>query len=283
MKNRSARLFVALMLIILMSGCMTNQIETPAPVATLSATPAPIESAMPPETIAPVYTPEPESVIPPEASYPADGEATEQREWFKNMKTENGEWVYYADWNQMFYIKDDYECPIKRVKKDGSEDMDLGITGFMFTIVDKYIYVDKNHTFGDFGHWDTVRIDLDGANKKDMPYPNMSIKIYGDRIYFNTWNGSVLYAADSACEQVKEYNIDVPDQQTIDDNLKSISPVHLLSIKDVKDGWIYFHYNLLDTDGLPFYEGAYRINLDGTIVEKTNEGTFNETQIGYYN
>lgn len=92
----------------------------------------------------------------------------------------------------MFYFNDDYECPLKRVNSDGSGDMDLGITGFMFTIVDPYIYVGKNHTYGDFGHWDTVRIDLDGANQKGIPYSNMNIKLFGDRIYFDTWNSSVL-------------------------------------------------------------------------------------------
>ncbi len=82
---------------------------------------------------------------------------------------------------------------------------------------------------------------------------------------------------------MKQYDVEVPDQQTIKYKLKNISPVYFLSIYDVKDGWIYFHYSLLDTDGMSFYKGDYRVNLEGTIVEKTNEGIFNETQIGYYN
>jgi hypothetical protein len=283
LKKYSIQIFLILLLAFLLGGCNSLPVETSTPSANPSVTKTPTESTMLTETAMPQYSATPETTLPPGARIPAEGEAIDFREEFKNMNTENGEWLYYADWNRMFYFKDDYECPINRVKKDGSEDMDLGITGFMFTIVDKYVFVGKNHTFGDFGHWDTVRMELDGANKKDIPYPDMNIKVFGDRIYFDAWNESVLYAADSASEQVKKYNIEVPDQQALKDKLKNISPVYILNIHDVLDDWIYFHYNLLDTDGMPFYEGDYKVNLEGTKVEKTNAGTFNENQIGYYN
>lgn len=291
MNRKITWITLILVMVLICSGCINIPPKTSAPSASIAVmdTPAPSISLAVTETLAGSNAPTktstpkpsvtPETTLPPGASIPAGDEGTQEREAFKKMKVKSGEWTYYADWKRMFHIEDGYDCPIKRIKNDGSSDTDLGITGFEFILAGKYIYVNKNLVFGDFGHWDTVRMDLDGGNKKQMEYEAMDIKVYGERIYFVLFNESVLYAADSACEQVKKYDITVPDQQAIKDKMKDIFSIYKLRIKDVKDGWIYFYYGLLDTDTMPFYEGNYRVNLDGTKVEKTDKGTFNEDRI----
>ncbi len=292
MKKGLIHTALALLLIALLSGCIKIPTETPVPSASPAATPTPTPSpsisptpaATPAEPETPVIatTPTPAIKPSPKPSTALDSEAAEKQEMFKDMRVTNGEWIYYADWKHMTHIKEEYECPIRRVKTNGSGDTGLGITGFKFILAGNYIYVYKNLTFGDFGHWETVRMGLNGSNQKKMPYDQMDIKVFDGRIYFDPFNENALYTADSGCEQVKKYTIKLPDEATIIEKMGADYAGYVVffpDIKEVKNGWIYFNYRLDDTGGMPYYEGNYRMSLDGKTVEKTDKGEFDENLI----
>lgn len=197
-------------------------------------------------------------------------------------KTTVGDWEYSLNLDAPVKGLTGFEAYyIHRKKVGGTEDIRLNVACYKFSIYENHIFADVDIAQDEgFTHWKTYRYDLNGDNKKDMGYTDMIRMIAGGKMYFTCFNDTTVYSSDPAGENVQPIKVNIPDADTIHSALKDASAqVSLLTIQEVKDGWITLVYQVADKQPSLLYSGHYRISLDGSKVEKLDEGSYNDITV----
>jgi hypothetical protein len=217
MKRFSVIVFFLSLIILLFSGCSEVAFTSPSDVTpssentSIPASPTistdVVVSSKPTETVVPENTPE-VSASPTVSAVVVSSKPTEteaySEEYYGNLLYKDA-WIYYLDLRNSVETPDSEESLyyIHRMNKDGSDDKNLNILCFRFDFAGQYLYTDTNLIFGDFGHWESYRYDLDGNGEKKIDYTDMTRFSNGDRLYFSLFNESAFYSATIACTKVK--------------------------------------------------------------------------------
>lgn len=191
-------------------------------------------------------------------------------------ETASGEYVYYLDYDKPVESPDS-EAPlyyIHRMKKDKSGDENLNILCTSFDFAGQYLYTNTNVTYGDFGHWESYRYDLDGKGEEPIEYADMTRFSKGDRLYFSLFNESAFYSATTACTDVKKYEVKLPDDSEIREKLGYNYEVIFVTVTDENDGWVYFEFEVEDTGQFTYYKGNYRMSLESGATQKVDDGQY---------
>ncbi len=195
---------------------------------------------------------------------------------FQDERQTIDSYLYYLDLEHPFYASE-YDEPIynlHRMKPNGSDDENLGVHCFRYERIGDFIYADTDLSFGDFGHWNTVRCNMDGKNQISLPYGDMNRYTEGDRLYFTEGWDDTIYIADTACAELETITIIIPDESAIQTAIVDIERVGFISVYDRDGEWLYFFYSVTDLQPATLYEGKYRVNLNTKVVEKVNAGEF---------
>ncbi len=186
-----------------------------------------------------------------------------------------GNWTYYFDTSKPVPNGEGFDqYPICRRNEAGVVE-NLGITGFEMLATPNYLYVNRNEVSGDFVHWDTIRVSLDG---KEKIYVGESITLYipshGNYMYFTTY-GYELYRTDYAFKNVEELTLDIPDRKEIEKTIdyeNGVSGAELYNFS-ISDGWLYFSLDVINLEG-GYYSGQYKMKLIGGKAVKTDKGEY---------
>ncbi len=257
MKKLIGMLMILVVSIALLSGCG-------AAAASASAS----ESA--PPSAAPIAT------TPPDAG-PTPAPASAALDEDAMPVTVNG-LVYYLNINDQAVTDFNEDPPLYRMKEDGSENTDLGIRGFQYSIIGDYIYVDANDDDLDVNGtqtWGTTRMGLDGSGKVKLEYASMSARFIPEgeqSFYFTTMGDSAIYVSDFACENVKTLIVTLPDKSELDSKIGTDNVLQL-TINKIENATINFDATFSTKDGLAKYNGNYNISEDGQTIEKV-KGTY---------
>lgn len=182
---------------------------------------------------------------------------------------------YYLDTSKPIGIYDDWmpEYPLYR------NNTYLGTTGSTFQYFKNYIYIKSDTLQEDYPVGEMTRV-IDLKTGTITPCGrNMDISIpdEGDTVYYTYDGVSTIFKADASLKNVKEFKIEIPEQDEIEAEFGDIEELCTdIAITDVKSGWIYFYYDVFYYEGGGIYSGNYRIRTDGTGLEKTDEGEYYE-------
>lgn len=257
MKKLIGILMILSLSAMLLSGCNAAAVS-----ASASASAAP--SAEPIATTPPDAAPTPE---------PASAELDEDA----MPVTLNG-LVYYLNIKDPAVTDFNEDPPLCVMKEDGSENQDLGIRGFQFSIIGDYIYVDSNAADLDSNGtqtWGTTRLNLDGSGKVKLEFASMSVRAVPEgeqSFYFTTMGDSAIYASDFACENVKVLTVTLPDKSELDGRIGT-NNVLQLTINKIENATINFDATFSTADGLAKYNGNYNMSEDGQKIDKV-KGTY---------
>ncbi len=255
MKKLIGMILILALSIALLSGCGA---------AAVSAS----ESA--PPSAAPIAT------TPPDAG-PTPAPASVELDEDAMPVTLNGT-VYYLNINDPAVTDFNEDPPVCMMKEDGSENTDLGIRGFQYSIIGDYIYVDANDDDLDVNGtqtWGTTRMGLDGSGKVKLEYASMSARFIPEgeqSFYFTTMRDSAIYVSDFACENVKTLIVTLPDKSELDSKIGTDNVLQL-TINKIENATINFDATFSTADGLAKYNGNYNISEDGQTIEKV-KGTY---------
>ncbi len=88
-------------------------------------------------------------------------------------------------------------------------------------------------------------------------------------------SNSNIYITDSACEKKPEtIEINIPDAKAVAKEIGNDWNGIYVDIDQVKDGWIYFSYQVSGDRENYYYIGSYRMELSTNKIEKTDEGEY---------
>ncbi len=259
------RFFITVASLVLLAAMLSGCGDTKPAAASANASATSGAGATPTSTA-------PTSVTPvPDQTPDAGGDPT--------YKTTVGDWEYSLNMNAPTKLNGFEAYYIHR--KKGTEDIRLDVPCFKFSIYGNYIYAHLDSSKdGGFIHWKTYRYDLSGGDKKAMDYTDMTLLAVGGKLYFTCFNDMTIYTADLACENVQPLKVEIPDAETIAEDLKDAADqIGLLTVQNVQDGWINFIYQVADKQPSLLYNGRYRVNLDGSKVEKLDEGSYSDITI----
>ena len=231
-----------------------------------------------PATASPSATPstEPIATTPPDAA-PTPEPASADLDEDAMPTTVNGR-VYYLNIKDPAVTDFNEDPPLCVMNEDASENQDLGIRGFQFSIIGDYIYVDANDTDVNASGtqtWGTTRMGLDGANKVKLEYASMSVRFVPEgeqSFYFTTAGDCAIYVSDFACENVKTLPVTLPDKSELDSKIGTDNVLQL-TINKIENGTINFDATFSTADGLAKYNGNYDITEDGATIKKV-KGTY---------
>lgn len=270
---RKLLLIPAILLCVMLCACLpTRAVSLQSPADTPAPTPTASSS---------ILLPEPSQTI-----NPTDESGTEEPETYDETaqacKVTIDGWTYYLDTENPVQVRDDDEYPLYRENEEDTQY--LGTTGFEFLIAGKYIYVKQAVYFGDYGHWLTRRVDLNGRTSKLVGESwNIFVSTNPKKLYItDEWDGKILIA-DYACEHIKTIKIILPDWKQItkkymdaykytEGNVTGDMLGTFINVTSEKDGWIYFECGVEELPNVGVYNGNYRIKTDGSKIEKIDKG-----------
>lgn len=247
------------------AGC-SSKVSSTAAVTGTAGLSSSSQTSSPSATPIPTTAPEP---TPSTTSLDVDDDS--------KATTYNG-WIYYLDINDPIATNFSEDPPLHMKKTDNTGDTELGIRGFNFDIIGNYLYVDSNDPDVDENGnqtWSTTRVSLDGSEKKRLEYGSMSERLVsqGDqKFYFTTMGDSAVYVSDFACENVTTLAVNLPDQSDLDRKLDKNKTLQM-DISDATNGVITFTASYLSQNGTQLYNGTYKINTDGSSIQKV-KGTY---------
>ena len=191
------------------------------------------------------------------------------------VQTEDAE--YYFDTSVYMFFWDNLEFPLYRKDNETGWAEYMGTTGFAFQLCGQYIYIQSDVLQEDYPVGEMTRV-VDIESGTITPFGrNIDIFVPSDGgfVYYTFDFGSAVYKANASLEHVKETKIEIPEQDEIKAEYGDIEELcRDITITDVKNGWIYFYYDVFYYEGEGIYSGNYRIRTDGTDLEKTDEGEF---------
>ena len=252
-------IFIFLLCAALLVGCASP--ASSAASISPSASPSPSVSAEPTDTA--------------EASPAKD-------DTISNVITHEG-WTYYLDEKDPAVTEYNEDSSLHMKKANDSSDQNLEIRSFHFDIIGNYIYVDSKepdlNTNGD-RTWITIRMNLDGSDKRELEYGNMSARLIpeGEQTFYFTETGeSAVYISDFPCENVTALIVNLPDKSELDTKLGN-DKVLQLDINSVSGGEINFDATFSAKDGSELYNGTYSITADGKTIKKL-KGAYIDTSV----
>lgn len=275
--KRTACMIIVLCL--LLGGCGFSALQQNAPAppsASADITPSPSPSPSPTDS----EDDDSDIVIDPYWVY------SELANYYKDQitaadafKVTIGDTVYYFDTGK--FVQMDYGIEFPLYRKVGDKDPEyLGTTGYEFHVNGQYIYVKSDMEDDESPVMEMTRvIDLSDLS---ITSAGRDIDIFipgsGNRVYYTkeVANSDDIYSADSSLKGSREFHISIPDRSKIEQAIQlSISDINVdIVITDVKDGWIYFSYDVFDLQGPNYYKGNYRVPVSGGRVEKTDTGSY---------
>jgi hypothetical protein len=252
------------------AGCAKQASSTAATGSAIQPSSSSSDSKTPSISIEPIQTTAPEVTPDPDAAASTGSDDDSKTTTYKG-------WVYYLDINDPIVTTYNEDPPLHMKKTDNTGDVNLGVRGYNFDIIGDYIYMDSNDPDPDENGtqtWSTTRMGLDGSDKKKLEYGSMSRFILkdGQNFYFTTMGDEAVYVSDFGCDNVTTLKLSLPNQSDLDTKLDK-NKLLQVDISDVTAGVISFTASYLSENGTQLYSGTYKINADGSSIQKV-KGTY---------
>jgi hypothetical protein len=154
---------------------------------------------------------------------------------------------YFLDTDKLVEMDIVPEFPLYRIRSGDSPEY-LGTTGFAFQVFGDYIYIQSDPLQEDYPDGTLTRV----VNLSDLsvtPF-DRNVSIFTPRqwssVYYTYAIDDNIYIAEPSLKKAKKLHIELPDKDAIKEKTSEYKydVCKDIMITDVKDGWIYFNYNL---------------------------------------
>ncbi len=221
---------------------------------------------------------------PPLESGEAAGEAAIDSAWKNNaqkLHAVHKSFEYYFDTDEPVSIGDEDDYPLYKRNTESGETAYTGITGYLFTASDKYLYVQSDIEIGDNTVYQTRILSMDDGAVYPVEKDAAILIAPGEKkVYYSRPNESAVYIADPLARNAKKIKVKLPDIAAVlekaDYGGLAGNLEYNIAITRVGDGFVYFTCTAADISLDTVYSGGYRVSMDGKTIEKTDEGKVNK-------